>query len=69
MAAVQIDISRNVHTSGNIASNFGTVINAKTTKYGKAGYPLQFIKSVIQVFTVRFDEKEAFINPPNLLEV
>ena len=35
-----------------------------TTKYGKAGYPGQLIKSIIQDFTVSFNEKESLIILP-----
>ena len=50
----QNTISRDLHRSRKIASNFDIKIRAIKAKYSKAGYPQRFIESVIRDVTTPF---------------
>ena len=62
-------ISRDLHRSRKIASNFDTEIKAIKAKYNKAGYPRRFIESVIRDFITPLDKIESFTIPPNMFTV
>ena len=61
-------ISRDLHRSRKIVSNFVIEIRAIKAKYNKPGYPRRFIESVSRDFITPLDKDESFIIPPNIFE-
>ena len=65
----QNTISRDLHRSRKIASNFDIKIRAIKAKYNKAGYPWRFIESVIRDFITPLDKDKSFIIPTIMFAV